>query len=112
MTKIAKNGKLTTPVKFSNFSASKNLCACHHINLDIKKTQNIRNGENQLLFASVSPRKAVCTQTISRWFIHVLTWHLTRAALASKAKSLDAVTKEILKRGHWFLHFKSTISKK
>ena len=66
MTKIAKNGKLRTHMKFLNFSVSKNLCACHHINLDIRKTQNIRNGENQLLFASVSPRKAVCTQTISR----------------------------------------------
>ena len=59
----------------------------------------------------IEPHKEICTSTVSRWIIEVLvlacidtktfTAHSARSASSSKAKILEAPTKEILKRGHW-----------
>lgn len=56
-TATAKKGNLRTPIKFSNFNASKNIYVCHHIDLYREKPQNIRNRKNQLLLATISPHK-------------------------------------------------------
>ena len=110
-TKTSRPGKIRPPVKFVSFPANKNLCPCHHIDLYIEKTKNIRKGENQLLLATISPHEAVCSQTISNWLVKVLSLagvdtstfkgHSTRTASSSKAKALGVPTKEILRRGHW-----------
>ena len=111
LTKSARPGKVRPPIKFVSLPATKNLCPCHHIDLYLKKTENIRKGENQLLLATISPHEAVCTQTVSRWLVKVLSLagvdtstfkgHSTRTASSSKAKALGVPTKEILRRGHW-----------
>ena len=68
--KIAKKGKPRPPIKFQILVPQKT-CVCHHIDLYTEKTLNIRNKENQFLFARNSPHKAVCAWTISR-LVHVL----------------------------------------
>ena len=110
MIKTARKNKIRPPKKYLNFTSSKNLCACWHIDLYIQRTQNIRNGENQLLLATITPLKAVSTQNISRRLKHVLylagidtstfKGHSARAASTSKAKTLGVPAKQILKRGH------------
>ena len=56
-------------ITFLNFGAPN---VCYHIDLYIKKPQKISEGKNQLLIATISPYKAVCTQTTSRRLFHVL----------------------------------------
>ena len=58
---------------------------------------------------TISSDKAISTQTMSRWLVHVLTFagidtstctgHPTGKALTSKAKVLNVPTKETLERG-------------
>lgn len=82
---------------------------CFHNDQYIKKTNNIWNGENQLLLGAVSPHKVVSAQKISWQLVYILTLagidtsiftgHSARAASTSKAKAPRVPTKEILKRG-------------
>ena len=74
ITKTARKNKIIHKINCNriNFTSSKNLCVYDHIHLYIKRTQNIRNRENQLLLGTTSPHNAVSIQTISRWLVHVL----------------------------------------
>ena len=96
--KAARKNEITPPIKYLNFKSSKNLSVCHHIDLYIQRTQNIRNGENQLLLGKISSHKAVSTKTILRSLVHVLSLagidistfkgHSKRTISTSKPKAL------------------------
>ena len=110
VTKTARKNKIGPPIKYLSFTSSKNLCVCHYIDLYIRRIQSIRIGEDQMLVGT-SPHKAVSTQNIIKWLIHILSLagidifipkgHSTRAASTSKAKVLGVLAKEILERGNW-----------
>ena len=87
------------------------MCLSSHC-LHIPRTRNIRNGENQLLLGTINPHKAVSTQTISRWLVHVLSLtgidkstfngHSTNATSRYLEKAMGVSAKLILKRSHWY----------
>lgn len=110
VTTAAKKRQIRPPLLYMNFNSNRNLRDCYFIGQYIQKTQNIRNGENQLLLGTISSDKAISTQTMSRWLVHVLTFagidtstctgHSTGKASTSKAKVLNVPTKETLERGY------------
>ena len=87
------------------------MCLSSHC-LHIPRTRNIRNGENQLLLGTINPHKAVSTQTISRWLVHVLSLidkstfngHSTNATSRYLEKAMGVSAKLILKRSHWYYY--------
>ena len=74
VTTAAKKRQIRPPLLYMNFNSNRNLRDCYFIGQYIQKTQNIRNGENQLLLGTISSDKAISTQTMSRWLVHVLTF--------------------------------------
>ena len=89
------------------------MCLSSHC-LHTPRTQNIRNGENQLLLGTINPHKALSTQTISRWLAHVLSLagidkstfngHSTNATSRYLEKAMGVSAKLILKRSHWYYY--------
>ena len=110
-TKVARPGRPRPPLKFSHFTADKNLCVCHHIDLDLSRSQTWRSKQSQLLLSFVEPDKLVQSSMVSRWVIETLSLagidtktfsgHSTRYASSSKASEQGVPLKEILKRAYW-----------
>lgn len=74
VTKLTEKSKTRLPIKYFNFTPSKNICLSPNLfvfYLYIQK-QKARNMENQLLLGTSSPLKTACTQTISRRLVQFL----------------------------------------
>ena len=89
VTKLTEKSKTRLPIKYFNFTPSKNICLSPNLfvfYLYIQK-QKARNMENQLLLGTSSSRKTACTQTISRRLV------------------------QFLSRRYWYFHFKRPVKK-
>ena len=100
---------------FPIFHEKRNLCPCHCIETYIKRTDKIRNEneENMLLRSYIKPYLKVSPSTVSRWITqiikeagfdvkqHQLMGHSARGKSASKAHLQGIPLQEILKAGDW-----------
>ena len=110
-TKVMKSGNSHPKIMFIDFEDNKNLCVCKALGDYLKKTVSLRDGETNLLIATIKPRKKVAVSTVSRWLrdvlqlsginINIFKAHSTRSASTSKAFLKGASVEKIMKTAYW-----------
>ena len=100
-TKVTKSGNSHPKIMFIDFEDNKNLCVC----------KDDRDGETNLLIATIKPRKKVAVSTVSRWLrdvlqlsgiiINIFKAHSPRSASTSKAFLKGASVEKIMKTAYW-----------
>ena len=93
------------------YPVDQSLCVFTHMKEYLQRTKSLRGSETKLLLSHVKPHHRASKDTISRWIrsvmadagIDVNTFkpHSTRAAAASKAKTVSVPIKEILDTAGW-----------
>ena len=87
------------------------LCVVRTLKCYIKKTQDIRKEEKQLLISYVSPHHGIGRDTLARWTLSVLSMagintlkyrsHSTRGASASAARACGVNLNTLMKHAGW-----------
>lgn len=109
--KTTRPGFHQTPLNFKAFPNCNYICPVHNTQQYLLRTFPLRGPTVKLFISFSYPFKPVCTSTISRWVkstlqlagidITVFSSHSTRAASASKAKSLGVSLAEVNRAAGW-----------
>ncbi len=109
--KQSRPGKHLEPIELVEFVPDRKLCVVTHLREYIKRTQDVRGRNTQLLLSYVKPFKPVTKATISRWVKMVLkqagidvgkyTAHSSRAASTSHVIQQGFNLQEIMKSAGW-----------
>jgi hypothetical protein len=109
--KQSRPGKHLEPIELVEFVPDRKLCVVTHLREYIKRTQDVRGRNTQLLLSYVKPFKPVTKATISRWVKMVLkqagidvgkyTAHSSRAAATSHVIQQGFNLQEIMKSAGW-----------
>ena len=62
-----KPGDSHPKIIFKDFENNKNPCVCKTSDDYLEKTASLRDGETNLLIATIKPNKKVAVSTVSRW---------------------------------------------
>ena len=112
LTKTCKKDKKPHPnFKFYSFPHEEKLCVCRAIDSYMKRRLAWGVKETQLLVSHISPHQPVCSSTVSRWLVQLLSMagvntemfkgHSTRSASTSKAEAIGVSLTDVIKQGHW-----------
>ena len=109
--KQSRPGYKMPSVLLQAYPVDQSLCVFTHVKEYLQRTKSLRGSETKLLLSHVKPHHRASKDTISRWIrsvmadagIDVNTFkpHSTRAAAASKAKTVSVPIKEILDTAGW-----------
>ena len=106
-TKVMKPGDSHPKIMLKGFEDNKNLCVYKALDDYLEKTASLRDGETNLLIATIQPHKKVAVSTVSRWLkdflqlsginINIFKAHSRRLASTSKAFLKGVSIEEIMK---------------
>ena len=106
-----RSGDALSTIVLKPFDQCYRLCVVRALKAYIKRTEELRKGEEQLLISYVPPHKAISRDTLARWTLRALSLagidvqkykgHSTRGASTSAAKRLGASMNLILCQAGW-----------
>ena len=111
---LLKHNQIGQPLDALTFFAypkNNNLCVVRTITRYLERTEEIRNGNTQLLLSYIAPFRPISRATLARWTIMALSAagvdtakykaHSTRGAAASAARAMGANLNAIMRNASW-----------